>query len=105
MLTWYTYFLQHKEVFASFVLALISILKLTAWGRSQARALDSVVSVIEGLDAGEVKDAIAERHESLPAGAKDALNDAVQTADPKKETPSLSKRIFREIFRGVLFGK
>ena len=105
MLSWYTYLLQHKEIFASLVLAIIAVLKLTAWGRSQASALDSVVRVIEGLDATDVKDAVARQHETLPAGAKDALGDAVATADPKKETPSLSKRIFREIFRGVLFGK
>ena len=97
-----SFLFDHKELIASFLVGLLGLVKLTAWGRSQAAALDAVVHVIEGLDASEVKGAVAAKQESLPAGAKDAIKDAVFTADPKKPTPGLAERIFREMFR---FGK
>lgn len=102
MTTWISFFLEHKELLASFVVGLLGLVKLTAWGRAQALALDAIVHVIEGLEASSVKAAVAEKQGALPAGARDAIADAVNTADPKKPTPGLAERIFREVFR---FGK
>ncbi len=100
MVSWYSFLIAHKELFASVTVAFIGIVKLTSWGRAQASALDTIVHVIEGAEASDVKAAVADKQSDLPPAARDAINDAVNTADPKKPTPSVAERIFREIFRG-----
>ncbi len=102
MFGWYSFLMEHKELFASFLVALIGMVKLTTWGRAQASALDTIVGVVESLGADEVKEAVARKESNLAPAAKDALKDAVYTADPKKPTPSIFGTIFREVFR---FGK
>jgi hypothetical protein len=102
MINWIAFVIEHKEELASLLVAVVGVLKLSAWGRAQATALDATVRVIESLGAREVKSAIAEAHGELPPAARDALTDAVATADPKKATPSFFDRLLRELFRGWL---
>jgi hypothetical protein len=100
MINWISFLIDHKEAIASLLIAIVGALKLSAWGRAQATALDATVRVIESLNALDVKSAVAEKHGELPPAARDALTDAVATVDPKKPTPSFFDRILRELFRG-----
>jgi len=93
--------LENREVLLAFILSLIAIIKLTAWGKAQSAALDAVVGVIERIGAREVKREVAMAQMSLPAGAKDALKDSVAKADPKKSPLTIGWKIIREIFRGI----
>ena len=93
--------LENREVLAAFVVALIAVVKVTAWGKAQAAALDAVVGVIERIGAHEVKSGVARTEHGLTAAAKDALRDSVAKADPKKSPPKIGWKIVREIFRGI----
>ena len=92
---------QNREVLTAFLLSLITIIKLTAWGKAQAKALDAVVGVIEKVDAGDVKTAVAGIEKGLADAAKDALTDSVAKADPKKSPLSTGWKVFREIIRVI----
>jgi len=95
------FIIEHKELFATFLVSLLMIIKLTAWGRAQATALDAVIGVIERLGAGNVKNSVARTESSLSGAAKDALTDSVAKADPKKTPKNLLVRVLREVFRGL----
>ncbi len=43
----FTFILENKELFATFLVTLVTILKLTSWGRSEAAALDYAVSKVD----------------------------------------------------------
>ena len=81
------FILEHKELFATLLGAVIAILKLTAWGKAKARALELIVDIIEKLGAQKVKDMVAKAEPKLNGAAKDALTDAVAKADPAKKEP------------------
>ncbi|MEN6521099.1 MAG: hypothetical protein ABFD46_08125 [Armatimonadota bacterium] len=93
--------IENKEVIATFIISLIAVIKLTAWGKAQARALDAVVGVIERLGIREVKTGVASAQISLPTAARDALDDSVAKADPKKSPLTTGLKIVREMFRGL----
>ena len=95
------FILENREVLLTFVIALIAVVKLTAWGKAQSAALDAVVGVIERMGIREVKAAVASKETTLPAAAKDALKDSVAKADPKKSPLSTAWRVIREIVRGL----
>jgi hypothetical protein len=97
-----TFILDHKELIATLFVTLITIIKLTAWGRARAAALDTVIGVIERFGAKEVKEGVAAQEATLPAAAKDALQYAVAKVDEKKKPDSLTTRIVREVLRGIL---
>lgn len=94
--------LDHKELITTFFMTLITVIKLTAWGRAKASALDAVISVIERLGAKEVKTGVAGQELKLETAAQDALRHAVAKADPKKTPDGPVTRIVREVLRGVL---
>jgi hypothetical protein len=71
----------------------------TAWGKAQARALDVVVGVIERVGARDVKTAVVQSEITLPAAAKDALQDSVAKADKKKSPVTVAWKIIRELIR------
>ncbi|MHB1002097.1 MAG: hypothetical protein ACYC27_22890 [Armatimonadota bacterium] len=89
---------ENRDVLITFMASLIAILKLTAWGRAQAAALDAVVGVIEVLGARNVKAGVSDVADSLPTDAQDALTDSVAKADPKKDDPSLFVRLLKFVF-------
>jgi alcohol dehydrogenase class IV len=91
--------LENREVVGAFLVSLIAIIKLTAWGKAQAMALDTVIGVIEEIGAGQVKSGVAAS--DLTGAAKDAVADSVAKADPKQTPQSLVVRILREVFRGI----
>lgn len=95
------FILENREVLLTFVIALIAVVKLTAWGKAQSAALDAVVGVIERMGLREVKAAVASKETALPAAAKDALKDSVAKADPKKSALSTAWKIVRELIRGL----
>jgi hypothetical protein len=92
---------ENKEVFVTFVVSLVAVVKLTAWGKAQAAALDTVVGAIECLGADDVKSKVAMAEKRLAAAAKDALKDAVAKADAKKSPLSAVLKFIREVFRGI----
>ena len=89
--------IDHKELLATFLVSFVAIIKLTAWGRAQALALDAVIGVIERLGAGNVKRVVAVQESTLSGAARDAIRDSVAKADPKKTPTSLGLRILRAI--------
>jgi len=97
-----TFVLDHKELIATLFVTLITVIKLTAWGRAKASALDAVIGVIERLGAKEVKTGIAGQELKLETAAQDALRHAVAKADPKKTPDGAASRIVREVLRGFL---
>jgi len=98
-----SFFIDNWEVLLTFLLALIAVVKVTAWGRANAAALQLIINVIEQLQLRTVKQEVARRQTELPAIAQDAITDAVAVADVKQTPVPLILRIGREIFRG-LFG-
>jgi hypothetical protein len=60
--------------------------RLTAWGRAQAAALDVLARAIEAAGHVDVKGAVADAPKSPAVRA--AIDDAVATVDPKKVTPA-----------------
>lgn len=92
---------ENREILVVFILSLIAIIKLTAWGKAQSAALDTVVGVIEQLGVGEVKRAVARTESSLAEAAQDAIRDSVAKADPKKSALSTAWKVIREIVRGI----
>jgi len=97
-----TFVLDHKELFVTLIVTLLTIIKLTAWGRSKVAALDAVIGVIERFGAKEVKAGVAAQEAKLATAAKDALHHAVAKADAKKKPAGLATRIVREVLRGLL---
>ncbi len=97
-----TFVLDQKELIATLFVTLVTVIKLTAWGRAKASALDAVIGVIERLGAKEVKTGIAGQELKLETAAQDALRHAVAKADPKKTPDGAVTRIVREVLRGFL---
>ena len=95
------FILDNREVLAAFVVALIAVVKLTAWGRAQALALDTVVGVIERLGASDVKREVSRTELNVSDSTKDAIRDSVSKADPKKTPKTVILRVLREVFRGL----
>ena len=94
--------MANKEITVALVLAVVAVLKLTAWGKANSKALELVVSVIEGLDALDVKSRVAANESKQTSGVQDAIEDAVAKADKKKTPASTVAKLTREVFRGVL---
>lgn len=92
---------ENREVLAAFLVSLIAVVKLTAWGKAQAAALDAVVGVIERVGATDVKNGVFRMETGATAPVKDAIRDSVAKADPKKSPLSIGWKIIREIFRGI----
>lgn len=90
---------ENKELFVTFFVSLLAIIKLTSWGKAQAAALDAIIGVIERVGAADVKTAVAGTQKQLSSAAKDAITDSVAKADPKQTPKSLVLRILREVFR------
>jgi len=95
------FIVENREVLIAFVVSLVAVMKLTAWGKAQAVALDAVVGVIERLGACDVKHGVSVAEIDLSSAAKDALRDAVAKADAKKTPLSAVLKFIREVFRGV----
>lgn len=90
---------ENWDVVVTVLLAIVSIVKATTWGRANARALEAVTGVIERTKAKDVKAEVASTERRLPAAVRDALADAVATVDPGKKTPTVAQRVLREILR------
>ena len=95
------FMVENREVLITFIISLLAVVKLTAWGKAQSAALDAVVGVIEQLGARDVKAGVSDASGDLSSGAQDAIEDSVAKADPKKNASSLIIRVLREILRGV----
>lgn len=93
--------LENREVLVAFIISLIAVIKLTAWGKAQAAALDAVVGAVERVGAGEVKSGVARDQWRLSPAARDAITDSVAKADPKKSPLATGWKIVREILRGI----
>ena len=96
------FLIQNLDIILGAVVPIITILKLTAWGRANAEALDALVRAVEELGAKDVKAAVASKEGKLSDVAQDVLQDAVARADEKKPTPTAIARIVRELWRGIL---
>lgn len=91
---------ENRTAVGSFMVALLTILKLSSWGRAKAKALDVVVHAIEEFGTTQVKTSVARKEFNLEQTAKDAIKHAVAKADKKKKPESAISRAAREIFRG-----
>lgn len=80
---------------------LVGILRMTVWGKSNKAALDFVTEQIETHQDPAIKAKIKDGMGQLKSNTVDALTDAVDKADPKKETPSAKKIIAREALKTV----
>ena len=103
--TLYRTILDNKELFVTLIVTVLAIVKLTAWGRAKADALDAVIGVIERLGANFVKNGVAAQESKLAPPVKDALQHAVAKADPKKTPVPPAARLVRELLRGVIRNK
>jgi len=103
--TLYRTILDNKELFVTLIVTVLAIVKLTAWGRAKADALDAVIGVIERLGANFVKNGVAAQESKLATPVKDALQHAVAKADPKKTPVPPAARLVRELLRGVIRNK
>jgi len=99
------FFNTNKEVLLTLVGSIFAVIKLTAWGKAKATALDTVTGVIERIGANSVKQAVAAQEAKLTAGALDALQTSVAKVDPNKTAPGPVTQIVREVFRGILPAK
>jgi hypothetical protein len=97
-----TFILDHKELIGTLIVTLLTVVKLTAWGRAKATALEAVIGVIERLGAKEVKTGVAGQELNLDSAAQEALRHAVAKVDPKKTPDGTVTRIVREVLRGFL---
>jgi hypothetical protein len=93
---------DNRELFITLLGSILAIIKLTAWGKAKAEALDTVIAVIERAGANVVKSGVAAKEAQLTAGALDALHVSVAKADPKKTVPRPATRLVCELFRGIL---
>jgi len=91
------FILEHADLFGTLLATIITILKLTAWGKGKPDALDTVVNVIEQLGAKEVKGGVVAQEGNLTPEAKDAILHAVAKADPKKTPETLAIRFIKNI--------
>ncbi|MCE5322372.1 hypothetical protein LLG46_03535 [bacterium] len=91
--------IENKELFVTFLVSLIAIIKLTAWGKAQASALDVITGIIERIGAGEIKSRVAKEETNLSSAARDAVQNSVAKADPKKTPKSAVVRFLKEVFR------
>ena len=96
-----SFLMENREVLITFIVALIAVIKLTAWGRAQAKALDTIVGVVERAGASELKSQVAFQQMRLSPSASDAIKDSVAKADPKKSPLSLGWKVLREVLRGL----
>ncbi len=96
-----TFVLTHGDAFVTVLLSILAIVKLTAWGRANAQALQLVVDAIEATKQSEVKKEVAQWHADLPEIAQDALTHAVQTVDANKTPLPPALRVCRELLRGL----
>ncbi len=93
--------LHNWDALVTLLVAAITVVKLTGWGRANAEALQTVVDAIERLQQTEVKGEVAKLQTGLSEVAQDALEDAVFAADRKKKPLPPILRICREALRGL----
>lgn len=100
-----SFVIEHWGVLLTFVLALIAVVKVTAWGRANAAALQLIIDIIEQLQLRTVKQEVASRQTALPSIVQDVITDAVAVADAKQKPLPLLLRIGRELIRGLFGGR
>jgi Mor family transcriptional regulator len=91
----------HGDAVVTLLVAVIGVVKLTAWGQANAEALSLLVDVIEQKNSTDIKKTVASLHGDLSKVAQDVLEDAVNTADEKKKALPTVLRVCREVFRGL----
>jgi hypothetical protein len=96
-----SFLIENREALITFVVSLVALIKLTAWGRAQATALDAVVGVVERVGADDVKSGVANHQIRLSPAASDAIKDSVAKADPKQSPLSIGWKVLREVLRGL----
>lgn len=92
---------ENRDILITFVVSLVAVVKLTAWGKAQATALDTIVGAVESLEADNVKTTVAAAERKLAEAARDAIKDAVAKADAKKIPLGPVFKFVREVFRGI----
>ena len=92
--------LENADLFGTLIATIITILKLTSWGKAKSDALDTVVGVIEQVGSMEIKKGVSTREGNLTGAAKDAIRHAVAKADSKKTPDALVSRILKSILGG-----
>lgn len=97
--------IDNQETILAFIGVVFALLRATAWGRANKAALEAVSQVIEESGVKELKKKVAEEQQKLDPAASDALQAAVSTVDPGKETPKLANLLVKELLRTKFTGK
>ena len=100
-----SFVIENWGVLLTFLLAFIAVVKVTAWGRANAAALQLIIDIIEQLQLRTVKQEVASRQTALPSIVQDVITDAVAVADAKQKPLPLLLRIGRELIRGLFGGR
>jgi hypothetical protein len=101
---------NHYDLFLTLLGSILAIVRVTAWGAANARALQVVTGVVESLsakdappnapnDAQAVKQIVAAKERRLDPAVADALRDAVAVVDPAKTPATPMQRFVRELLR------
>ena len=91
---------NHPYAVGSTVAFLVTLLKLTKWGRAQGEALDMLVNIIEEHNFKPIKREMAEASQRGTQGAADAIDNAVRKADRRKTPRPFLERATMELLRG-----
>jgi len=109
------FIVHHYDLFLIVFGAIVPIVKLTAWGKANAHALQVVTGVIEAVSARapvsglsgspvavsgqDIKQSVAAEERKLPPAVVDALRDAVAVVDPNKTAATPMQLFVRELLR------
>ena len=96
-----TFVIAHKALICTLLMSGIGLVKLTAWGRANARALEAVAQAVEDVEAKDVKLVVWESEARLPAAARDALHDAIAAVSADGRPRTFVHTFVRELFRGL----
>ena len=78
-----TIIMENWDTIAVFIGSVIAIIRLTAWGKANKEALDTVTAAIEKVNAKEVKEQVKMAHAKLDSRSSNALQDSVRMVDKK----------------------
>lgn len=85
--------LENWDTVITIIGAIIAIIRLTAWGKANKEALDTIVGAIEDINSAEVKEKVKSAHGNLNREASNALTDSVRRKDKNKTNPGVASYV------------
>lgn len=84
------------------IAVVISLVKLTAWGKAKSDALDTTIRAVESAKAIDVKELMRTVDPVLPDSVHNAIVNSVNKEDPRKTVDPLVKRLGVELLQGII---